>query len=233
MLVPLQGYRVLSHDSYEHISDEIKMIVVPADSSANRLLLVRHGETDWNVTGRLNSRTDLPLNEAGVAGVRSLAASLRAWPLTAIVSSPLSRASASAILLAEGRSIEVNIDPSLIEVDFGPFEGATPAQLRQDTSRAAAFAAWSSEVEPQFPHGVETLDQASARAERFLQRMAELPGSKLVVTHGAFLRVLLASCVLGMPASYYQRLRVDNASLSIVSWDDGVPRLVGFNLRGG
>jgi broad specificity phosphatase PhoE len=86
-------------------------------------LCVRHGVTDWNREGRFQGRTDVPLNDEGVAQAHSAARRLQGVPVDIIVSSPLIRAIKTAEIIAAGPSKPVSIDADLVECDFGSLEG--------------------------------------------------------------------------------------------------------------
>ena len=105
-----------------------------------RLYLVRHGETDWNAAGRLLSFTDAPLNGRGEAQASALALELAGVRWDRAVSSPLVRArrTAELVLNASAGAPVLEVDERLREVDFGPYEGWTEAQLRGRPDRRHA-----------------------------------------------------------------------------------------------
>jgi broad specificity phosphatase PhoE len=88
------------------------------------LLLVRHGETDWNAEGRLQGHTDMPLNDLGRRQARALADELAGDGIEAVYSSDLARASETAEIVAERLGLPVGLDPDLREKDWGTWEGA-------------------------------------------------------------------------------------------------------------
>jgi broad specificity phosphatase PhoE len=92
-------------------------------------LCLRHGATDWNRQGRFQGRTDNPLNDDGIAQAHAAAEKLRAVELEHVVSSPLLRAVQTAQIIANIASRAVTIDPGLIELDFGSFEGKPVREL--------------------------------------------------------------------------------------------------------
>ncbi|HYG70238.1 MAG TPA: histidine phosphatase family protein, partial [Anaeromyxobacteraceae bacterium] len=95
-------------------------------AAATRLFLVRHGETDWNVAGRWQGQTDIPLNEAGRAQARELARRMRGEGIATIAASDLLRARETAEIVAAELGLEVRIlDHRLREQSFGAFEGLT------------------------------------------------------------------------------------------------------------
>ena len=147
------------------------------------LLLVRHGETDWNLAHRVQGHTDTPLNAVGRAQARGLADSLAATALVAVYSSDLSRALETAIAVARVHGLEVTVDPDLREKNFGSWEGLT------DTEIAARF---PDAVRGRWGDG-ETTEEVAERAiaaiERIRQRHPD--GPVLVVSHGGALRAIL------------------------------------------
>ena len=147
------------------------------------LLLVRHGETDWNREHRIQGHTDLPLNATGLEQARALADSLAATALTAVYSSDLSRALQTATAVATVHGLAVQFDRDLREKNFGSWEGLT------DTDIAERF---PNAVRGRWGDG-ETTDEVAARAVRAIERIRarHLTGAVLVVSHGGTLRAIL------------------------------------------
>jgi broad specificity phosphatase PhoE len=190
-----------------------------------RIYLVRHGETDWNAQGRLLSRTDRPLNARGEAQARDLAVSLADIAWDRAFASPLVRArrTAEVALAARVDAPPLVLDDRLVEMDFGPYEGMSEAELEADP-----VAVTRRRDGAQLP-GVETEAAVEARARAFYAEVAELPGTTLVVGHGRMLRILIATCVLRVPAAVSGSLRMRNCRPAIVE-PGRVPLLLAFNL---
>jgi broad specificity phosphatase PhoE len=137
------------------------------------LLLVRHGETDWNADGRLQGQTDRPLSEFGRRQARQLAEELAGEELDAIYASDLARARETAQIVAERLGLPVALDPDLREKDWGNWEGLTAVERDRVEFVGESTAA----------HQERTL--------RALRRIAEQHpdgGRILVVTHGGSMR---------------------------------------------
>ena len=145
-----------------------------------------------------------------------------------VFSSPLSRARESAEAIAAFHECSVTTDARLAEVDFGPFEAHTPSEL-MDGPLAESFRQWRNERASESPKGIESLETAVRRAREFFHDVRDLPGTTVVVTHGVFARIILCSCVLELDARLFRRLRIDNARLSTIVWERGLPKLVGLN----
>jgi broad specificity phosphatase PhoE len=198
----------------------------PSDA---RIVLVRHGETAWNAERRYQSRTDLPLNERGEAQARTLAERLRGAPLDRAFCSPMvrTRQTIAAVMAAGHPSLEVIEDARLREIDHGPFEGRTPAELLA-SPMADAYRRWHRDERPEFPEGTETQADASARICAFYADVAELAGTTLVVSHGSILRLLVVALLQADPAAH-RRLWLANAAFVVVDPQDR-PVVTGVNV---
>lgn len=144
------------------------------------IVVVRHGETDWNFAGRIQGRTEVPLNSTGRAQALESAHLLRdAGPWINVISSPLGRAIETAQIIADALGLQPpSLDESLLERDFGPSEGVIVEEAKKR---------WSGLHVP----GAETLDGLATRGSRaFTRLLLERPGS-IVVAHGALIRSAL------------------------------------------
>jgi broad specificity phosphatase PhoE len=150
------------------------------------ILLVRHGETDWNLQRRVQGHTDRPLNDTGRAQAVALADALEGKRIDAIYSSDLLRAHQTARIVAERRGLEVTVVPELRERDFGTWEGLTDEEIFERFPHART-SSWGD---------AETREQMTQRVHGALEQIAaEQPdGNVLVITHGGPVRVLLAGC---------------------------------------
>ena len=148
------------------------------------LLLVRHGETDWNLERRVQGQTDIELNTTGIAQAHALAEALADVYLVGVVASDLARARDTAAIVAEQQRLELRLDPGLREKDFGTWEGLT------DTEIAKRF---PGALEGNWGDG-ETSEAVAARAIAAVGRARAVhpTGPVLVVSHGGPLRALLA-----------------------------------------
>ncbi|WP_291379230.1 histidine phosphatase family protein [Demequina sp.] len=160
-----------------------------------RLILVRHGETDWNAAHRLQGAADIPLNDTGRAQARATAPLLaQLAPVTRIVSSDLSRARDTARIIADTMGAEVVTDPRLRERCYGVWEGMEESVRRSE--HGEEHTRWERGLEPR----VEGYEGHAAVAERALAAVAEhahADGTHMLVAHGSTIRVLMCA-LLGL-----------------------------------
>ena len=185
-----------------------------------RILLVRHGETEWNVVGRVQGWTDIPLNARGHAQAAALATRLQDTPITAIYSSDSSRAAGTAGAVAAAHGLEVKRLPELREKGFGVWEGLTQTELERDHADLWHRYHALHELDAAIPGG-ETYSEVYDRMRGVLCRILDAhpnPGDTvLVVGHGGSSRTLVLAA-LQAPLSTLQRLQSDNASLTTLSF---------------
>jgi broad specificity phosphatase PhoE len=185
------------------------------------LLLVRHGETAWSLTGQYGGRTDLPLTDAGVAAARALGPTLARHPVAAAFCSPLSRAVQTAKLAGLA---DVKLDPDLLEWDYGDYEGSTEEQIR--TTRPG-WDLWRDGVA-----GGETPKQVAARADAVLDRVRPLlrDGDVAVVGHGHLQRVLAARWLGLDPSAARMLSHPHTGTVSALAYEHEYPVVAAWNV---
>jgi probable phosphoglycerate mutase len=180
------------------------------------LLLIRHGESTWNVEERLPGQLPgIELTGEGRAQARRLANALTRLPLSSIISSPLARATQTAEYLVQGRALTIQLEPDLMDIELGHWSGQ---------NRDALFhidPAWKAFVRDPLvaPSDVETFPKLEQRVvtaiERWLQKDTTGP-LPAFVTHADVIKVLLAH-YLGLEMGHARSLSIDNASVSVVA----------------
>lgn len=161
-----------------------------------RLVLVRHGETDWNVQRRLQGASDIPLNENGRAQARAAAPELaRLYPVQTVISSQLSRAVETATIIADAMGASVVIDERLQERSYGVWEGLSEAARRDD--HLEEHQRWERGEEPRI-EGYESHEAVRDRALAAIQDVASGDGTHVLVSHGSTTRVVMCA-LLGVP----------------------------------
>jgi probable phosphoglycerate mutase len=172
------------------------------DGEMRRLVLVRHGQTEWSVSGQHTGRTDIPLTDEGRREARRLAARLAGREFALVRVSPRSRARETAELAGLGQRAQV--DEDLAEFDYGEYEGLTTPQIRE---RRPGWSIWDAGAP-----GGEVPAQVGVRADRVIARALTADGDVAVFGHGHLLRVLGARWV-EQPAEFGGSLALSTAAI--------------------
>ena len=187
-------------------------------NTSQRIVVVRHGETEWSCEKRHTGRTDLPLTAEGREQASSLVAQLAGRSFAAVFVSPLQRARQTCEIAGFGdRAV---VDPDLIEWDYGEFDGLTGVEIQQ---RIPGWTLFADGV-----IGGETIDDVAARAKRVLARARAVDGDVLLFGHGHQLRILTALW-LDYPAAAAQRLQLATASPSMLGYENTWTALLSWN----
>jgi len=180
------------------------------------IYVARHGETAWSITGQHTGLTDLPLTERGEHNASRLKDRLKDLDFKQVYVSPLQRARRTCELAGFGAVAE--IDPDLVEWDYGQYEGRRSAEIHAERPDWELFCDGCP--------GGESPPQVAVRADRVVSRLREVSGNALVFSSGHFIRVL-ASRWLGIAPTVNSRyFLLGTASLSSLGYDQGVSRPV-------
>jgi probable phosphoglycerate mutase len=184
-------------------------MTAPGVEAGLPLVAIRHAPTEWNAAKRLQGRTDVALSAAGVAAAKAWRAA-PGWAAYRVLASPLQRAQQTARLLVPTR--EIALDPRLVEMDFGDWEGRSLAELRE-TPGADVRERENLGLDFSAPGG-ETPRQVQARLQPLLNEIAIAGIPTVIVTHKAVLRALLSLATgwsfLGKPPA---KIKADSAHL--------------------
>ena len=193
------------------------------EAPSGRLVLLRHGETEWSLSGRHTGRTDLPLTEHGEELAAAAGRPLADHEFVLALCSPLQRTRRT----AELAGLHPEVDDDLLEWDYGAYEGLTTKEIR-------AGLGWDWTV---FAHGVpagdtpgETVEEVAARASRVVRRVlpALAEGDVVLVGHGHALRVLAAVFLRQEPRLGAQLL-LDAGSVCVLQYDREQPAIRVWN----
>jgi probable phosphoglycerate mutase len=179
-----------------------------------RLYFVRHGETEWSLSGQHTGRTDLPLTTRGENQARCLEPMLRAISFAHVLTSPARRAQRTCELAGLGGSAEV--EPDLAEWDYGDYEGRTSRDIRLDRPGWTVF-------RDGCPGG-EAVAMVSVRADRLIARCAALSGNVALFSSGQF-GCSLAVRWIGLPVVQALHLMLGTASVSVLAYNPAHPDL--------
>ena len=175
-----------------------------------RLFLVRHGETEWSLSGKHTGREDIPLTAAGEEAAKKLGKRLASRTFSKVFSSPLQRAHRTCELCGFGAA--ATLLPELMEWDYGRYGGLKGAEIRAQRPDWKLF-------RDGCPGGEQPGDVA-ARVDRILPTLRAPGGDVLVFAHGHLLRVLMARWA-ALPLENAARFSLDPASLSILGSEHG------------
>lgn len=186
--------------------------------TTQEILLVRHGETEWSLSGQHTGRTDIPLTEKGRLAARRLEPLLAGRSFALVLSSPLQRARETCQLAGLGTQAEM--DPDLLEWDYGAYEGLTPRQIRAERPTWMIFADGCP--------GGETPSQIGERVDRVIARARGATGNVALFAHGHILRVLAARW-LGLTPSAGSHFMLSTATVSVLSTYHSVAAIKHWN----
>jgi broad specificity phosphatase PhoE len=194
-----------------------------------KLILIRHGETYWNAERRIQGGdSDIELNDTGLTQAEKLAAFLKNEPITAILSSPLQRATATAEVIASHHQLSVKIDQGLRELRVGELEGMSVSNLSTTFSQFL-MQLWQGRGSTKLPNG-ESLSELQQRAWRAIESLLtqHKDGTVVVVSH-YFVTLAIILKALDLPLDYFTKFKVDPGGVSIIEIQDYGSRLVVFN----
>lgn len=187
------------------------------ESSRTRILLVRHGETEWNRIRRFQGRSDLPLNHKGRDQGHALALALKDETVTAIYSSPLARAMETARLIKVFHpSVSLFEEEGLVEMHLGEFEGMEAE--RWAAQNVDFRKAWLENPASVTMPGGESLQEVQTRAIGTLERITKLypPESTLLLCSHNFVNLTILCYALKVPLDRFRELRQETAALNVL-----------------
>jgi broad specificity phosphatase PhoE len=187
------------------------------DTPTTEVWLVRHGATEWSVSGRHTSMTDLPLTSEGERTALEMRDRLAGVSFDLVLTSPLQRARVTAELAGFG---DAEVDGDLVEWGYGEYEGRTNAEIRE---QAPGWTIWTHPTP-----GGEAPEQVTERLDRVVARLSRVPERALVFGHGHALRAL-ASRWVGLDVSAGQYFRLDTATLSKLGYERETPVFLVWN----
>jgi probable phosphoglycerate mutase len=194
-----------------------------------KLVLVRHGETDWNKLGRFQGHRDVELNEKGSAQAQETAPAVAKWQHSAVYSSPLHRAMRVAEEISLLSGMPVVPVPEFMELKLGDLEGITGEDLRKTWPELAAT--WRSDPGRVLMPNGESLAQLQERAWcalMDLEQAHQKDEAVIVVSHNFAIRTMIGK-LLGVPLSNFHRMSLNLASICVIECDRRGRRLVTYN----
>lgn len=193
------------------------------------IILVRHGQTEWNRVERFRGRADVPLNETGLAQAEATGRRIGdEWQPAAIYTSPLSRAVDTAEAIARRTQMKVQIHPGLADIDYGKWQGLAPGEVQERWPDALND--WYCHPERAEIPGGESLGDLRLRAMATVQELVERHPTDAIVLvgHTVINRVILLA-VLGLGNDRFWRIRQDTCAINIFESDEDGFTVVSLN----
>ncbi len=191
-------------------------------TAVTQILIIRHGETDWNAEKRLQGHLDVALNAEGERQAAALGQALQNESIDVIISSDLQRAMQTAQAIAAPHNMTVHVDPDLRERCYGAFEGLLYSEIGEHYPEA--HTAWHArDIDARFPMGAnraETLREFSQRAVDAIARIATAHAGKkiVIVAHGGVLECAYRAAK-GVDLAALRNFDIFNASINRMIWD--------------
>ena len=177
------------------------------------IYIIRHGQTELNSRGVLQGRSDHALNEKGIAQAKEAAERLRGISFSAVWSSPLVRALQTAQIIVPG--LPLAVDDRLIEMDYGPYEGA---DLKHLPPEVITF--FQDFVHNPAPRGMEPLETVVRRAGAFMEERCRSSENILISTHAIAMKGILEYLTPGSGGTYWSKY-IGNCEVYITEFQDG------------
>jgi probable phosphoglycerate mutase len=196
---------------------------------ATTIILVRHGQTEWNRVERFRGRYEVPLNQTGLAQAEKAAARISAhWKLAAIYASPLGRAMETARAIAHACKRVVQPCDGLVDIDYGEWQGLTPAEARLRWPEQVT--AWYAHPETVQIPGGESLAQVRQRVTTLLKDVCRLHADQhiVLVGHTVVNRLILLE-ILGLGNERFWHLHQDPGAINVIEEKDKDFSLVSMN----
>lgn len=176
-----------------------------------RLLLVRHGETVWNADAVYRGRSEVPLSNTGRRQAVPLGRSLAEEGVTALYTSPLTRARETAEAVAQAARLTAQVEDDLTDLDCGEWEGLSDGEVRERYPELRR--AWLTTPHLVRLPGGESLDEVSVRVGRVLERVLAASGAVVLVSHRVVHKVAICA-LLGLDNSHFWDVRLDVAGIT-------------------
>lgn len=193
------------------------------------VLLIRHGETEWNILGKFQGGTDIPLSEEGIKQAKMLKKRLNG-EFDYVYASPLKRAQATAQIICEGSNKEISIAEDIREINFGQWEGLTVKEISEKYPEV--FKAWRTDKEEgKFCGGEMSTLNAVIRAKNCIMDIVKKHrGKKIaIVAHGGIIKAGLIG-IFDWDMTMYHKIALGNTCINTITFNDDLkPAITGIN----
>ncbi len=182
------------------------------------IILVRHGATEWNVAEVFRGQIDIDLSETGVRQAELLAAYLSTSAIEAIYSSPLKRALKTAEIIANHHKLKANVEPDLIDFNFGQWQGLSHQEVKE--KYGDLYARWIAHPEKVRMPGGETLDDVRKRVILVRNKVIENHRGTIVIVGHRVVNKVMVCALLGLDNRHFWKIRQDTCGISIFAYQN-------------
>jgi len=193
-----------------------------------RLIIVRHGRTEWNRVEKFRGRADIGLDEVGMKQAESAAKRIREWQISEIYSSPLRRALTTAGIIAGPLGLNVRLAPGIVDIDYGTWQGLSAEDVVARDGRL--YSQWiESPHKVKFPDG-ESFAAARERAASAVDDLIKqhLKETIVLVSHKVICQILILS-LLGLDNSHFWQITQDVCAMNLFEVRGGIPSALFLN----
>lgn len=184
-----------------------------------QIVLVRHGETEWNAGEIFRGKADVCLNDAGLRQAELVAEYLAEFRIEAVYSSPLLRALKTAEAIASRQGLEVRIEPGLTDLGFGEWEGKPLQRVKEEYPEL--YAQWVEHPEKAAMPGGESLEEVKCRVVKVVGEVIAWHGGMVaLVSHRVVHKVLICH-LLGLDNSHFWNIKLDTCGITTFNYEDG------------
>ena len=184
-----------------------------------QIILVRHGETDWNKEEMFRGRVDIELNETGTKQAELLAEYLSKIKIDAVYSSPLKRALKTAEIVAKNHKLDMKLAPGLIDFDYGEWQGLSHQEVKDKYKEL--YAEWIKNPHLVRMPGGESLGDVKKRATGVVNNViAHYNGTVALISHRVVNKVLICA-LLGLDNSHFWNIKQDTCALTTFIYEGG------------
>jgi len=210
-----------------HGYDRRKITSLQEVGNLTRLIVIRHGRTEWNRVERFRGRADLELDDLGMRQAEATADRVADWDISAVYSSPLRRTQTTATSIARRLNLEVKSLPGIIDIDYGEWQGLSPEEAAAKDS--ALYTAWlENPHKVKFPGGeslAEVRERATSAVNSVLQ---DLKGTAALVSHKVVCQILVL-IFLDLENSHFWQIVQDVCAINLFEIKGGVPSALLIN----
>lgn len=193
-----------------------------------RIVIVRHGRTEWNRIERFRGRADITLDDVGIKQAEAAAERVKVWPISAVYSSPLRRSSSTAEIIAASVDLNVQSMAGIIDIDYGQWQGLSIEDVVAKDGRL--YSQWIENPDKvKFPGGesfVEVRERASKAVDSLIQKHPK--ESIVLVTHKVICQILILS-LFGLDSSHLWQITQDVCAMNLFEVRGGIPSALFIN----